>query len=295
MEDRLTEKGYADSRRCFFKRMNVCMTHRKYSMARTGGGRPRHSKIRGMASVPFCLSLLLPTLGCQEQLVINDTPCATMNEPIQLKPSTEMSFVFGTDAVRAALDVMLARQAKERNVSDNNLTNSGADSAVRIAAANGRNPTASDVSALKSYLSKEVVPMIHQHPACDFIVSAVGKPYVSVEGVAVKTAGERRLPQVTVVNTGQSEAQCHVFLKQFLAGREHSSGAIDFRLGPDQRRGLSMRDVPLPMADIESGKSRFLILVSISYAPEIAGTKIWHQEAWQYDTETKGFVMVSLE
>ncbi|HJT19162.1 MAG TPA: hypothetical protein VJ746_01750 [Nitrospira sp.] len=239
------------------------------------------------------LGVYLIAVGCQKPLEMKDSTCSMMNNPLEIKPSAEVSFLFGTDAIRAALDRMLSRLREESAISDQTLIDSGADSAIKSATVNGRQPTANDVSMLKSYLSQEVVPVIHQHPMCDFLVNIVGKPNVAIERVIMKSIGAHLLPQVMIQNTGQVDAQCHVFIKQFLRDVEHSSGSIDFRLGPDQRKGLSMRDMPLPIAEIESGTSKMLLVVSIWYSPEMTGPKVFHKETWQYDAPSRVFVLVS--
>ncbi len=216
-----------------------------------------------------------------------------MNNPVEIKPSTELSSIFGSDAIRAALDDMVSGLRNDSVISDQILINSGADSAIKNAIVSGREPTANDAFLLKSYLGQEIVPLIHQHPLCDFIISTIGKPDVSIERVVMKSIGAHLLPQVMVQNTGQADAQCHVFIKQFLRDAEHSSGSIDFRLGPRQRKGLSMRDMPLPIGEIESGKSKMLLVVSIWYSPEMAGPKLFHKETWQYDAPSRAFVMVN--
>lgn len=215
-----------------------------------------------------------------------------MNSPVQIEPNAAMSLVFGSSAIRTALDSMVKPLNTESSISDIKLIDVGADSAIRSVQAKGGKPTAEDVSALKSYLSSDVVPMIRQYPTCDFRVTTTGKPLVGIETVTMKNAGAHRLPQVTVINTGSAGAQCHVFIKQFLGDTEHSTGAIDFRLAPGQRRGLSIRDVHLPISEMESDRRKISIVVAIWYSHEFAGARVFHTETWQYDPAGQVFLMV---
>jgi hypothetical protein len=176
-----------------------------------------------------------------------------------------------------------------------NLTASAKDAALSTAKANGKNPTANDIAELEKYLSSDVIPTIKQNPTCNFTVVSLGRPYVGIEQVTIESMGERRIPQVTVKNTGQAEVSVHVVLRQILDGTEHSNGAIDLRLGPNQGRGLSVRDVSLPISDIESGKSLLTIAVTMSYPLEPGGTPASNQETWQYDHTTRHFVLAPLQ
>lgn len=231
-------------------------------------------------------------VGCQKPLTANVAPCPVVNSPLQIEPSAAVSLVFGSSAIQTALDSMVTRLNTESDISDISLIDLGAGSAIRSLQAKGGKPTAEDVSALKSYLSGDVVPMIQQYPTCDFRVTMTGKPLIGIETVTMKTAGAHRLPQVTVANTGSAGAQCHVFIKQFLGDTEHSTGTIDFRLAPGQRRGLSIHNVSLPISETESDRRKISIVVAIWYSREFAGTRVFHIETWQYDPARQVFVMV---
>ena len=240
------------------------------------------------------LFILWPIIGCTHQ-EIHDSPCATLNATVQIKPSVSLSLMFGNDAIKAAVDAMVGRLAKQGDKSVPSLTSSGKDAALSTAKTNGMNPTTNDIAALETYLNNDVVPTIKQNPTCHFTVVSLGKPYVGVEKVSIESMGDRRIPQVSVKNTGQAEVRCRVVLAQFIAGVEHSSGTADLRLGPNQGRGLFLPEANLPITDIESGKSSFIIAVAISYPLNTGETSASSSEAWQYDHTTRQFILAPLK
>jgi hypothetical protein len=235
-------------------------------------------------------ALLMTVLGCAHQEMHN-SPCATMNSTVQVKPSADLSIMFGNDAIQAAINTMRGMLAKQVDSSVSSLTSSGKEAALSTARANGKSPTVTDVAALDTYLRSEVAPTIKQNPNCNFTVRSVGRPYVGITEVAIYKVGDKRLPHVAVQNTGQAEAKCHFVMRQILNGTEHSSGAIDLTLGPAQSRGLFLGDSNLPISDVESGKTSLIVAVTISYPVEAGAYPVSHEEAWKYHHTARQFFL----
>ena len=241
--------------------------------------------------------LLMATIhGCSQQSQqVTNSPCANVNATVGIKPRADMTLLFGTDAIKAAIESVIGQLSKNVDIPVSNLTVSAREAAVSRAMANGKIPTANDVAELEKYLSNDVTSTIKQNPTCNFTVVSLGRPYVGIESVTIENMGERRIPQVTVKNTGQAEVSVHVLLRQILNNTEHSNGAIDLKLGPDQKRGLSVRDVSLPISDIESGKRVLTIVVTMSYPIEPGGTTTSKRETWQYDHTARHFILAPLQ
>ena len=239
---------------------------------------------------PLILLFLIAVLGCSHQAMHNSA-CASMNATVEVKPSADLSAMFGNDAIQAAINTMRGSLAKQADTSLSGLTGSGKDAAVSTARANGKNPTAPDMAALDAYLRSEVAPIIKQNPNCHVTVVPVDRAYVAIHTVSIDGIGDKRLPHVSVKNIGQAEAKCRLIIKQILNGVEHSSGAIDLTLRPDQSRDLFLGHSYLPTSDVESGKHSLTIAVKVSYVAETGGLPLSYEETWQYDRTARQFFL----
>lgn len=239
------------------------------------------------------LILFLTILGCTHQQVTN-SPCATLNAAFTFEPRTDLKLAFGNDAIKAAVEALTEGFAKGAVTSVSNLTDFAKNAAVRTATANGKTPSPIDISELEKYLSKDVAPAIRQNPTCTFTVSSVGKPYIVIEDVAFLNMANNQIPAIRLKNTGQMESKCQVGFKLILNGNA-SSGAKDILLGPSEATTLSFEEFNLPMADIEAGKSSFLIEVRISHSNVAGESPITKQQTWQYKPTTKHFIVIARE
>ncbi len=236
------------------------------------------------------LALFLPMVfaACQQQHVVN-SPCSTVNASFDIKPRTDLSLVFGNDAIRAAIDAIKGGLSQGMPVQE--LSNSGKDVAVRAAKANGNNPTANDVSAFQEYLSHDIIPAMEQHPTCTFTVTSVGRPYIGVERVTITDLGGQRVPAVVVKNTGQAEVNSHVLVRYLIDGLEKSRAQFDIRLGPNQGRTTWPKDHNLPISDIEAGKNKLRMLIIVSYPMESGAPPVSYQEIWEYNPQARAFTL----
>ena len=227
-----------------------------------------------------------PMLGC----VIN-SPCANLNATVDIKPRADLALVFGNDAIKAAVDAVTDGVSRGlASISD--LTESGKSAALKTAKENGKNPSANDIAELNRYLSRDIVPAIKQNPTCNFTVSSVGKPYVSIEKIALTEQAGKEVPSAWLKNFGQTETTCNVVFRYILDGKS-DSGPIQMRLGPGQTRMISLEEVNLPLADIQSGKSTLLLQLDISYPREQGAHPTKSTETWQYQHSTRRFISVS--
>jgi hypothetical protein len=244
----------------------------------------------------FLTSLLVlgAFVGCTHQ-EINNSPCATLNATIQIKPAAKLSLMFGSDAIKAAVEAVSRQIIPPGNTSLSGLTSSGTDAALRTAKANGKNPTANDISALETYLRDDVVPAIKQNPNCSFTVASSGRPYVGLNQIFMRKIGDKQFPIIGIINTGTAEANAHIEIRQILDGKEYSNNSANTIIGPNQSRSISFREANLPIPDIESGKTVLTIAVDISYPLESGASPFLHQEAWRYDHTSKDFYSLLLK
>lgn len=241
--------------------------------------------------------LLMATIhGCsqQSQQVVN-SPCATLTTNAQIKPSTNLSLMFGNDAIQAAIAAVAGSLIKQPDSSTPSLTTSGTEAALGTAKANGKNPTASDITALETYLRENAIPTVKQNPTCNFVIAPPARPYVGIEKLFLRKIGDKKFPMIGIANTGPAEANAHIVIHQLLDDREHSNVSTDTIIGPGQRRTISLPDDKLPISDIDSGKTALTIIVDISYPLESEATPILHREAWRYDHAANEFYSVPLK
>lgn len=233
-----------------------------------------------------CMLLLSPFLGCAQ---MKDSPCGTVNAPIQVNSGTTLYPMFGTDAIKAAVEAVSRQIMSQGNTSLSGLTSSGTDAGLKTAKANGKNPSADDITALETYVRDDVVPTMKQHPTCNFTVAAAGSPYVGIEKLFLRKNGDRQFPIVGIVNTGLSDANAHIAIHQTLDDIPHSNDTVDTILGPNQRRTISLTEANLPIHEIDSGKTVLRIVIDISYPLESGATPVLHREAWRFDHTSKEF------
>lgn len=242
----------------------------------------------------YLFLLLGPILGCNQQQIVT-SPCVKLNATLQIEPSPNLSLMFGNDAIQAAMGSISREIGKNANASISALTNTGTDAALGTAKANGKSPSANDITAIESYLRDDVIPTIKQHPTCIFNVASSGRPYVGIEKVALKSIGAKQIPHISIKNTGLAKVNCHVVLRHIIDGKEYSNGSTDIILGPNQKRGFSIREADLPIPDIQSGKIVLTIAVDISYPLEARTSPVLHKEAWRYDHTTNSFFLSPLK
>lgn len=236
-----------------------------------------------------CVLLLGGLAGCTNQ-VINNSPGATLSAPILIKPTANLSLMFGNDAIKAAIDTISRQITPPGNRSLSDLTSSGAEAAVKTAKANCKNPTENDISALETYLRDDVVPVIKQNPTCIFTVASSGRPYVGIERLFLRKIGDKKFPMIGIVNTGTAEANTQIVIHELLDDREHSNFSSDpIIIGPGQRRTISLPENKLPISDIDSGKTVLTLIVDISYPLESGTTPNLHRETWRYDHASNEF------
>lgn len=246
--------------------------------------------MKGMLRVSLGFSLVvLVSPGCTHQEVIN-SPCANLNATVDIKPRADLAIAFGNDAIKAAINAVTTGLTQGRaSVSD--LTDTGKNAALEKANATGKSPSAGDMAELDRYLRRDVVPTIKQNPTCHFTVTASGKPYVGIEEIGLERQGDTKVPQVSFKNTGLSEAITEIGLQYLLDGKIIRSGSTKITLGPGQSRGVFLEETPLPVSDVESGKVKLSIRVSISYSPGEGGNSTSLQETWVYDYRSKTFTI----
>ena len=225
----------------------------------------------------------------QPQQVIN-SPCATRNATIQVKPSADLSIVFGNDAIQTALDTMTRHVGQNEITSTTELTRLGTDAAVRTAETNGKNLKPPDKAILEAYFRQDVVPTIKQNPTCVFKLSASSKPDVSIEDVYLENLGDKQIAKVKIANTGQGKARfIYVVLQNIIEGMNPLSGQTEMVLGPGQWRNVSNPQATFPMSDIGSGKKKLIVVVQLIYAKEAGSQPVVYQEEWKYDPLSQTF------
>jgi hypothetical protein len=238
--------------------------------------------------------LLGHTLSCSQQHVKN-SPCATLNASFQVKPSADLTMVFGNDAIQSAIGAITGALAKQSNMSAHNLSNIGTEAALRTAQASGKTPNSESKVNLETYLRDDVVPAVKQYPTCIFNVASSPKAYVGIDAIGFVNKGNQKVPNVNVKNTGQSETKSQILIKYIVDGKEYGSGTADILLGPGQSRGFSINDADLPIADIEAATRTLFVIVTISYLPEPGSDLESRIEAWKYDSTAKRFYLAPLK
>ncbi len=146
-------------------------------------------KLRRFLRVVSSLFFLATIQACSQPQQVINSPCATLKATIQVKPSADLSLMFGNDAIQTALDTMTRHVGQNEITSTTELTSLGTDAAIRTAEANGKNLKPRDKAVLEVYLREDVVPTIKQSPTCVFKVSASSKPDVSIEDVYLENIG----------------------------------------------------------------------------------------------------------
>jgi len=243
----------------------------------------------------FCavssLFFLVSIQACSQppQQVITP-PCATKNATIQVKPSADLSLMFGDDAIQTGLDAMTRHVGQNEITSATELTRLGTDTAVRTAAANGKNLKPQDKAVLEAYLREDVIPRIIQSPTCVFKVTASSKPEVTIEAVYLENIGDKQIAKVKIANTGQQGARfVHVVVRSIIEGMNPLTGQTEMVLSPGQWRNVSNPQATFPMSAIGSGKKKLIVFVQVSYAKEAGGQPIVYQEEWEYDPLSQTF------
>jgi hypothetical protein len=225
-----------------------------------------------------------------------DPPCATKNATIQVKPSADLSLMFGDDAIQTGLDAMTRHVGQNEITSATELTRLGTDTAVRTAAANGKNLKPQDKAVLEAYLREDVIPRIMQSPTCLFKVSASSKPEVTIEDVYLENIGDKQIAKVKIANTGQRGARfVHVVVRSIIGGMNPLSGQTEMVLGPGQWRNVSNPQATFPMSAIGSGKKKLIVFVQVSYAKEAGSQPIVYQEEWEYDPLSQTFKQATMK
>lgn len=242
----------------------------------------------------YLFLLLGPILGCNPPQIVN-SPCAKFNVTLQIKPSANLSFMFGNDAIQAAMDSISRGIGQNANASISALTKTGTDVAFRNAKANGKSPAANDITALETYLREDVIPTIKQSPTCILNVAPSVRPYVGIERVFLKSMEAMQIPVVAIKNTGLAEVTSHIVIRELIDGMEYSKVSTNIRLGPNQGRSFSIKEPDLPISDIQSGKTVLTVAVDISYPIEGSTSPVLHQEAWRYDRTTNTFFLSPLK
>jgi hypothetical protein len=242
----------------------------------------------------FCavssLCCLVSIQACSQppQRVINP-PCVARNAIIHVKPSADLSLMFGDDAIQTAVDAMTRHVGQKEITSATELTRVGADAAVRTAEVNGKNLKPQDKAVLEAYLREEVVAPIIRSPTCVFKVSASSKPDVTIDAVYLENIGDNQIIKVKISNTGQQGARfIHVVLRSIIEGMKPLSGQTEMVLDPGQWRNVSNPQARFPMSAIGPGK-KLIVFVQVSYAKEAGSQPIVYQEEWAYDPLSRTF------
>jgi hypothetical protein len=244
---------------------------------------------RSFCVVSF-LFFLASIQACSQppQQVINP-PCATRTATIQVKPSADLSLMFGDDAIQTAVDAMTRHVGQKEITSATELTRLGTNAAVRTADANGKNLKPQDKVVLETYL-RDIVPAIIQSPTCVFKVRASSKPEVTIEAVYLENIGDKQIAKVKIANTGQQGARfVHVVLRSIIEGMKPLSGQTEMVLDPGQWRNVSNPQARFPMSAIGFGKKKLIVFVQVSYAKEAGSQHIVYQEEWAYDPLSQTF------
>ena len=244
-----------------------------------------------LSSIFSSLLLLAALQACNQSQPqqISNSPCATLDATIQVKPRADLSLMFGHAAIQTALDTII-RNVGEKHISHTpELTKLGMDAAVHIAEANGRILKPQDRAALEAYLRDEAIPAIRQNPACVFNVVAPAIPHFGIEKINLPPG---QAPQIVIKNGGEGEGQAEVRIRQFVNGNDYSSGKTQLSLGPGQSRKASVPTPILPISDILAGKAGLVVDIEISNLPQPDGKRIYVHEAWKYEHSTQNFRLI---
>lgn len=251
--------------------------------------------MKHMALVRLISSFLLVATiqSCNYQSVsMNGSPCATVNATVQSKSNADLSLIFGTDAIQAALDFIKGSVAQLGSASTAEIVSGGTDAAVRTAKASGREVKQEDRAKLETYLRDEAVPAIRQNPTCNINSASPPKPYLGVEYV-VMSPDQR--PEIRIKNTGQAEATFKMVFAQFVNGSEHSKDSGLHILGPGLTVNVWARKKSLPISEIMTGKSSLIIALGINYPSEPNGKQVEWSQSWQYDPSSDRFIVISIK
>jgi hypothetical protein len=221
---------------------------------------------------------------------MSSSPCATVNPTVQSKSSVELALLFGTDAIKAAMDAIKRQIATLESTSTAELTSLGTDAAVHTAQANGKNLIRQDRTVMETYLRDEMVPAIRQNPTC-FTGSSSSKSYFGVERIFI--APDLALA-IVITNSGQAEANAEMFIRQFVNGSERSRSQGSLTLGPGLSRSVYAKSAHLPISEVLNGTAILMLVVSISYHPEPNSKRVELNEAWQYDISYNRFILVPM-
>jgi hypothetical protein len=236
------------------------------------------------------LFFLASIQACSQPQQAVNTPCAARDATIQVKPSADVSRMFGNDAIQTALDTMTRHVGQNEITSTTELIRLGTDAAVRTAEGNSKKLKPQDKAMLEAYLREDVVPAIKQRSTCVFKVSGSSKPDVSIEDVYLANIGDKQIAKVKIANTGQGKARfIHVVLQNIIEGMNPLSGQTEMVLAPGQWRNVSNPQAIFPMSDIESGKKKLIVVVQLIYAKEAGSDPVVYQEEWSYDPLSQTF------
>jgi len=237
-----------------------------------------------------CLFFLASMQACSQPQQVTNSPCAAPNATVQVKPSADLSLMFGNDAIQTALDTIARHVGENEITSTTELTGLGTDAAVRTAEANGKNLKPQDTVVLEAYLREDVVSTIKQSPTCAFKVSASSKRDVSIEDVYLENIGDKQIVKVKISNTVQVGARfIHVVVRNSIDGMKPLSGQTDMVLSPGQWRNVSNPKATFSMSDIGRGKRKLIVMVQLSYAKEAGSQPFVYQEEWEYDPLSQTF------
>jgi len=251
----------------------------------------KDSRMRQPIAAKPCFALVFLVVisllaGCTHQEVHN-SPCATLNSTSQIKPSMELSMIFGNDAIQLALDQITGRLRQQASTSTADLAKSARDTAVRAAENSGKKPSAKDIADLDTYIRDQAIPAVRQNPSCN--MAPLATPYFGIENIAVQSS---RPPLISIKNWGPVEGQGQVLIRQFVDQVEHSRMDSRLMLGPGQTRMVFVPNVVLPTDDILSGKAKFFLSVDITYGDTPEGKRREFHEAYKYDHAGHMFYLV---
>jgi hypothetical protein len=239
------------------------------------------------------LLLMVTIHGCNQQTTqvlssMTSSPCSTVKPTVQSKSTVELALLFGSDAIKAAMDAIKRQIGMSDNTSLAELTHLGTDAAVHTARAGGKNLIPEDRTVMETYLRDEMVPTIRQNPSC-FTGSSSSQSHFGVERIFIAPNLELA---IVITNPGQAEAKAELFIRQFVDGSERSRSQGSLTLGPGLSRSISAKSAHLPISDVLDGKTTLMIAVSTSYHLEPSGKRIEINDTWQYDSFYNRFILV---
>jgi hypothetical protein len=239
--------------------------------------------------------LLMATIhGCTQKTIqvtsSHSSPCATVNPTVQSKSSVELALLFGTDAIKAAMDTIKRQIAMLDSTSTAQLINLGTDAAVQRAQASGKHLIPEDRTMMETYLRDEMVPAIRQNPTC-FTGSSLSTSHFDVERIFIAPS---QALEIVITNSGQDEAEAEIFIRQFVNGSERARSQGSLTLGPGLSRSVFATSAHLPISEVLNGTAILMLVVSISYHPEPNGKRVELNEAWQYDISYNRFILVPM-